>query len=238
MATHDGNGNGSGDTIPPSRARLDPRTADLRDPEQLREVLVSIDATAQATVEGMTRIAVAVERTDAAMHGMGPHVAALARESLQHIAEAARTAKAVQSIAESVATLAGTAEAHRRATDGAMFLLDQERIEQGRATMAELEKLSAALAETRATVNELGSARPDVDDLDDVSAVHDINAAVASAIREREQVRELEAARGQLATLHEGERRWRDRKWDVAKMVIGAAVVVVIGWIATLVRLK
>jgi beta-phosphoglucomutase-like phosphatase (HAD superfamily) len=217
------------------RARLDPKTADYNNPEQVREIAVHVDESLKALLESHAHLASASkashDRTEATLQAFGPKIEALVREQGREATEVGNIATAVHAMAENVAALAKSVISYQRSNDATLFILDAKGEERGRITQQEIERLQRQLVDTRATVNALSSTRPDVDELEAVSKVHDINAIVAAQFERRE----LETHRRHMSFISKEQRRTRDQVWDITKIVIAvsftAAVTILLAYL-------
>ncbi len=229
MSTHEGNGNGA--THVP---RHDPRTADLGDPETLRDILVEthdyvrellgVPATLKRIEEHLVAQGVTLERAATAADAAITDV----RGARLDVAKLTKLV-AEQHVAMGAAVYIADLESQERTR-----LVEAKSAERSRLAGEDIKKLHDAQEAMRENVNKLSSDRPDVDDLEAVSAVHDIDALV----ERRFEQRAMESMRAKLATLHEGERKWADKKWEVAKIVLGALVVILMAYGATRLGLK
>jgi hypothetical protein len=205
--------NGNGNGPPPSSGtsgepdpKVDPRTADLGDPRQLREVLVSIDETGKAAIGGGFHMAEELRNFRAESATQHRDIAAKVQAivdvlgpKVQAVSDDMR--KGFDSIAEELRT-------HRRAFDAALSIEAMAREETDKGLHAEIEKVNRREAESRKTINAISG--PDVPDLADVTQVRNIPAMVKAQITEHT----LEITRGELATAKQAE---IDRKRELAE---------------------
>jgi hypothetical protein len=201
------NGNGP----PPSSGTsgehaLDVRTADLRDPAQLREVLVSIDETVRAHtrqhVEAMTAIR---DLGDS----LGPKIEAVSDD-----------------VRKGLDGVAAALKANARAFDAGLSLEALAREETDKGILVEVAKVNRRAAENREAINAISG--PNVPDLAEVTKVRDVSALVKAQITEhtldltKAKLTEAQAAeKDRLAKADKAAEERSRRLFAVSMLVLG-----------------